>query len=155
MRDHSFAFIGFSENEPVTVLPASMVGRLPFGIYDRAFSRLDDAVARAKASLSCGVYEIDVRPVVTMVMDVVRNLAEQDTLWCQHAVRLRNKRWIRVGEGIAVLFWRADDKPESHVEILFVILTLIRNVGWVVHHDVESVIPERHPRVVGRDVRPM
>lgn len=137
------------------MLPASVMSDLPFGIDDWPLSRLDDAVASSKAGFSCGVDEIHMRPVVAVVMDIVRNFAEQDALWRQHAVRLGNKWRIGVSERIAVLFWRSDDKSESHVEVLLVVLALIWDVRWIVHDYVECAVAEWHLGIVGREVGPM
>jgi hypothetical protein len=52
------------------------MGRLPSRIDDRTFSGLDDAIARAETSISCGGYEVHVRPIVAVVVHVVRDLAK-------------------------------------------------------------------------------
>ena len=56
---------------------------------------------------------------------------------------------------VLVLFGRADDQPEAHVEILLVVLALIWNVRGVVNHDIERRVWEGHFRVVGHDLRPV
>ena len=49
LRDDSvralFAFLGFAKDQPITVLPSSMVCLLPLGIDDWPLANFDDAVA--------------------------------------------------------------------------------------------------------------
>jgi hypothetical protein len=135
------------------MLPPSVVRVFPFRIDDRTVPDLDNAIARAEAGLSRSFDEIDVRPIVTVMMNVVGDFAEQDSFQPQDAVRLPDERRVRMSKSVLVLFRRSQYKPESHVEIFLIILSLIRNVRRVVHDDIHGFIPERHIRVVGDHIR--
>ena len=58
------------------MLAAAVVGHLPLGIDDRAFTNLDDAVARLETRISCRLDQVYMSPLVAMVVDVIRNLTE-------------------------------------------------------------------------------
>jgi len=58
------------------MLPPSVVRVFPFRIDDRTVPDLDNAIARAEAGLSRSFDEIDVRPILTVMMNVVGDLAE-------------------------------------------------------------------------------
>jgi hypothetical protein len=70
------ALLRFSEDNPVAVLPSSMVSRLPFWVDDWAFTDLHDAVARHKVRLTRSRYQLDVSPLVTVMMHIVGDLTE-------------------------------------------------------------------------------
>jgi len=63
------------------MLPAGVVRVLPFGIDNRTFTDLDDAIARPEAGLSRSFDEVDMRPIIPVMMNVVGDLAEQNPLW--------------------------------------------------------------------------
>jgi hypothetical protein len=60
-------------------MPPGMVGHLPFGVDDRPLPHLDDAIAGAKAAGDRRFDDLQMRPLVTVIVDVIRNLAQQDT----------------------------------------------------------------------------
>jgi hypothetical protein len=101
-----FTFVGLAEDQSVAVLAARMVGRLPLGINDRPFSNLDNAITGLEArSLSC-LDQFDVRPLITVVMNVIGDLAEKDPFWLEDPVGFLDERRIRVGKRVSKLFWR-------------------------------------------------
>jgi hypothetical protein len=53
-----------------------MVRDLPFGIDNWSFSHLYEAVARRQSCLLAGADEIDVRPLIAMIVHVIDDLAE-------------------------------------------------------------------------------
>ena len=57
-------------------------------VYYRPFTNLDDAIAGPKADFVSCVDKLDMRPLVPMVMHIVRDLGEQNALGAQDAVRL-------------------------------------------------------------------
>ena len=63
------------------MLPAGVVRVFPFGVDNRTFTDLDDAIAGAEAGLSRSFDEVHVRPIVPVMMNVVGDLAEQNPLW--------------------------------------------------------------------------
>jgi len=84
------------------MLPPRVMSRFPLGINDWAFADLDDAVAGAKPRFSRSFYEIYVRPIVAMMMDVVCEFAEQNALRLKDAISFGHKRWVRVSKGILI-----------------------------------------------------
>ena len=58
------------------MLPAAVVSHFPLRVDDGALTNFDDAVARLESRTSCRPNELDVGPLVAMVVDVVSNLAE-------------------------------------------------------------------------------
>ena len=90
------ALFRLTKHQPETVLPSGVVGSLPLGVNNWPFSYLDYAVARHEAGLARGIYEVDVRPLITMMMYVVRYLAKQDTFRFEYAISFLYKRWERV-----------------------------------------------------------
>lgn len=71
--------MGLAEDQPVTMLAPGMVGNLPLGVDNRALSDLDNAVARTKSKCSGRLDKINMSPLVLVIVDVVADLAEQDT----------------------------------------------------------------------------
>jgi hypothetical protein len=70
------------KHQPVAMLPASVVRVFPFRIFridDGTAPDLDDAVARTEASLSRSFNEVHMRPIISVMMNVVGDLAQQDS----------------------------------------------------------------------------
>ncbi len=134
------------------MLPASMVRGLPLRVDDRAFADLDDAVTCAKAGIDRRPHQLHVRPLVSMVVDVVGDLAKEHTFRAQDAERLSDKRRVEMCEVIAVVGRRPEHQSEPCVEVLRSIAALVRNMGWVIHHHVECARLERQPSVVTNHV---
>lgn len=53
-----------------------MVSHLPLGVNDWPLADLDDAIARLESGVSGRLDEIDVSPLVAVMMDVVGDFAE-------------------------------------------------------------------------------
>jgi len=100
------------------MLTARVVGSFPFGVYDRPLSHFNDAIAWAKADAIGCVDQINMGPLIAMVVDIVTDLAEENPLRLQHAVGFSQERRIRVGETVPVLLRRSKDQTEADVEIL-------------------------------------
>jgi hypothetical protein len=60
------------------VLAPAVVRNFPLRIDDRPLPDFDDAIAGRKPNLAGSRDEIDMRPLVLMIMDVVGDLAEQN-----------------------------------------------------------------------------
>jgi hypothetical protein len=58
------------------MLPASVVRVFPFRVDDRTVPDLDNAVAGTEAGLSRSLDEVHMRPIITVMMDVVGYLTE-------------------------------------------------------------------------------
>ncbi len=61
------------------MLTPGMVGSLPLGVNDRSLPDLNDAIAWAKANPIRRLDQIDVSPLIPVVMDVVANLSKENT----------------------------------------------------------------------------
>ena len=120
-----------------------MVSHVPLRVDDGAFANPDDAVARLEARVSCCLNQLDVGPLVAMVMDIVSNLAEQNSLVLQYAVGFLNKRWEGMSEGVALFLRRLFSEAETFVEVFLLIPPLVRDVRRVVDHHVKEVISKR------------
>ena len=107
MRRCLFASVRFAKDQPIAVLPPTMVGNFPFRVHDRPLPYLNDAIASAKPDFPRGQDKIHVRPLVAVMMYVVGNFAEQNTFRAQHAPRLAQKRREGVGKVILQLLWYA------------------------------------------------
>jgi len=98
------ALLRFPKDDPVAVLPPGVVSRLPLRVDDWALADLHDAVTRHEARLACGVYQLDVGPLVTVVVHVVGDLAEQYAFFLQYAIGFTHERRERVSKRVMVLF---------------------------------------------------
>ena len=78
------------------------MGSLPLRVNNWPFSYFDDAVARRKAHLTRSIYELDVCPLIPMMMYVVGQFTEQDALRLQDPMGLFRKRRERVRKGVMV-----------------------------------------------------
>ena len=70
------------------MLTPRVVGSFPFGINYRPLSHFNDAVARAEADASRCVDQINMGPLIAMIVNIVTDLAEENPLWFQNAVGL-------------------------------------------------------------------
>lgn len=86
------SLLRFPEDQPVTVLAPTVVGGLPFGVDNGALSNLYDAVARQELGFPRGANQLDVGPLIAVMVHVVGNLAKEHSLWFQHPVSLPQKR---------------------------------------------------------------
>ena len=81
-----------------------MVSSFPFWINNWPFANFYDAITRRQARFPCGVNELNVGPLVPVVMNVIRNLAEQDTFGLQHPVSFLNEGRECVRKRVVVFF---------------------------------------------------
>ena len=58
------------------MLSPRVMGGFPPGIDDRTLPGLDNAIASAEPGFRCGVYEVQVGPIIAMMMYVIGDLAE-------------------------------------------------------------------------------
>lgn len=77
------------------------MSNFPLRVNDRSLANLDDAVAGLESNVSRRLHQFDVSPLVAMVVNVISDLREEDTLWPQNAICLSDKRWECVRKGIA------------------------------------------------------
>jgi hypothetical protein len=71
-----------------------MVGGFPLWVYDWSFAYFHDAVARTKTGRDCRIHKFDVRPLILVIMDIVRDFAEQYSFWPEDAVCLADERRV-------------------------------------------------------------
>ena len=100
----SLAFLRLSEHQPVAMLPSAVVRFLPFGVDDWSFANLHYAIAWHESDSARRIYQIDMRPLIAMVMDIIGDLAEQNAFSLQYAIRLAKEWWERVSESVMVFF---------------------------------------------------
>ena len=70
------------------------MGDVALGVNDRTIAGLDNTIARAEPSRRRGLNEIDMRPLIAMVVNVVSNLAKQNSVMLEHPICFVDKRWV-------------------------------------------------------------
>ena len=68
------AVFGFSKNEPVAMPTPAVVGYLPLGVDDGPLADFNNAIARHEARIFGCLDELDMRPLIAVVVNVIRNL---------------------------------------------------------------------------------
>lgn len=79
-----------------------MVCLFPLRVNDWPFTNLHNAVARHEADFAGGVNEFYVRPLIPVMVNVVRDLAEQNAFALQYAMGFAKERWEGVSESIVI-----------------------------------------------------
>jgi hypothetical protein len=149
------ALLRLAKHQPVAMLTSGMVRRLPSRVDDGPFANFYYAVAGREPSLACSIYQFDVRPLVTVMMDVVCDLAEQNALFPHHSIGFTSERRKRMRKRVMVFLRRAQHQAEARVEVFLDVSALIRNVWRVIHHRIETSIPKRHCSVVSHQTGPV
>jgi hypothetical protein len=144
-----FALVRFPEHKPVAVLASAVVRHLPLGVDDWPLSNLYDAIARLESYVSSCLNKLDVSPLVAVVVDIVRDFAEQNTFEFQDPVCLLNKWGKGVSEGVTHFLKGSGPQAKSYSEILLMVLALVGNMRGIVHDYVKEVRLEGHSGVVG------
>src|SRR6266403_3679229 len=135
------------------MLASAMVGCFPFWINNRTLSDLDNAIAGHESYLARRVYQLDMRPLVTVMMNIIRYFRKQDAFLPKYTMGFAQKGRERVCKRVLVLFGRANYKSETSSKVFLVVFALIGNVRWVVHYDIKARIPKWHRCVVGHQSR--
>lgn len=78
------------------MLAPSVVSRPPLRVDNRPAANFDDAITRAETHLLCSQGQIDMGPLIAMIMDIVGDLAEQDPLGFEDPIRFAEKARIRM-----------------------------------------------------------
>ena len=73
-----------------------MMRPLPFWVYDRPFPDFDNAIAGDESKGFCRFNEIDVSPLITVVVNVIGYFAQKDAFRLQHFVSLSEKRRVSI-----------------------------------------------------------
>ena len=82
-----FTFLRFAKNKPIAVLASAVMSLFPLRVDDWPFPYLDDAITRQKAGCACGSDEFDVCPLITVMMDVIGDLAQENAFRLQYPIR--------------------------------------------------------------------
>jgi hypothetical protein len=132
-----------------------MMGNLPFRVNDWAFPDFYDAVAGAESDGPSSLNQVQMRPLITVSVNVIADLAKQDPLRLQDAICFPYERGVGMGETIAVLLGGTDRQAKAAIEILGPVLALIWYVGGIVDDHVEEGGAKRHVAIVANDLRPV
>jgi hypothetical protein len=89
----------------MTVLAARFMRLFPPRVNHAAFSDFDHAIARTKTDLCGGLKKIDMCPLITMVVNLIRYFTEQNSFRAPDAVSFRNERRVHEREIKSLLFW--------------------------------------------------
>lgn len=135
------------------MLAPAVMGILPSGIHNRTFADFDNAIAGSETGLSSGVYKVNMCPLVAVMVDVIHNFAEQNTLVFKNSIRFLSERRVGVRKGITPFLWRLPAQAKPLVKILLLVSALVRDVRWVVNHYVKEGIPKRSRGVIRHDGR--
>jgi hypothetical protein len=76
---------------------------LPLWINNRTLSDFNDAVTRGEADFPGCIYQLDVGPLIPMMVDVIGDLAKQHALRLQDSIRFSHEWRECVRERVAVL----------------------------------------------------
>jgi len=133
------------------MLASAVVRHRPSRVNDWRFANLDDAVARTKARRYSGLSKFHVRPLILMIVNVVRDLAKQNTVGPQDTHRFVNEQRVKIGERIAVLLRGAPTEPKPGIEVLLLVFALIRNMGWIIDNYIKGPSPKWHHHVVANN----
>lgn len=121
---------------------SGVVGDLPPGIDDRSFSHLDYAVASTEPCRGGCLYQVDVSPLQSMVVNIVGDLAEQHRFLFQYPVGFPQEWRIGMREVVAGLGRRFWAQPEPCVKVLLPVFALVGNVWWIVDDHVKRICLE-------------
>ena len=81
---------------------ATVMRRLPFRIDDRPFPNFDNTIAGDKPDGLRRLDQIDMSPLVSMIVDVICNLPEKHTLRLENLISILEERRKRVREALAM-----------------------------------------------------
>lgn len=125
-----------------------MMCYFPLWVDDWAFPYLDDAITRNETNYTGCIYQFMVRPLITVVVNIVGNLSEQNPFIPQHSVSLAHEWRERMRERVAVLLRGVKFKAKPLLEILLIVFALIRNMRRIVDDHVITRILKWHVGVV-------
>ena len=123
-------------------MASAVVGLLPLRIDDRTSPNFDDAVAGPKARVNGSLDQLNVRPLVLVMVDIISNLAEQNPLVFQDAVSFSDERGVGMGEGVALFLRGFSAQPEALMKILLLVSPLVWDVRRIVNHYVKKTVLE-------------
>jgi hypothetical protein len=113
----SFTTIRLTKDYPIAMLSPRVMRGLPLGINDWPFAYLDNAVASGKARVLSGSDEVNVSPLIAVVVYVVSYFTKEYAIVDEYTPSFGHEGWIGVGEAIPIFFRRTGTKPEAYVEV--------------------------------------
>src|SRR5215510_7960404 len=90
-----------------------------------------------------------------MVVDIVRDLAQQNAFRTEDPESFPAERRVKVGEVIALLPGRSHAESEASGEVFLLVPSLIWNMRRVVYDYLKSAVLERHRCIVADNGRAM
>src|SRR5947209_11502414 len=109
----SFALVRLAKDQPITVMPARVVGGFPFRRNNWSLANLHDAIAGTESSSGRYFDDFDMGPLESVSVNVVSNLAEENPFRLEHPVCLLEEGRIQVGEVVAVAGRRFQDQAKA------------------------------------------
>ena len=100
------------------MLAPAVMGSLPFRIDDRPLPNFYDAIASDKPDGFRRFDEVDVSPLIAVVVNVIGHFAEKNTLRLEDLVSFFEKRGKRMRETITVFFRGPDTQSEAVGKVL-------------------------------------
>src|ERR1044071_2154889 len=102
-----FTAIRFSENDPIRMLAAGMMSSPPLWVYNWSLAYLNDAITGGKSDILSCTNQIYVRPLITMVMYIICNLTQKNTIVNECAPGLNHEIGIGMSEAISIVLRRS------------------------------------------------
>jgi len=129
------------------------MGRLPPWVDDRPLTNLDDAVAGFESSFLGCKDKFNMRPLIAMMVNVVRNLTKKNTLRFQNSISFQNERRVGVRKSVSHFFWRPRPQPKPDSEVLLLVSSLVRDVRGIIDDHVKKIVLKWHLGIVSDNAR--
>jgi len=71
-----FTLRGLPKDDPITMLSSTVMGCFPSGVDNRRGASLYDAITRTETCFIRGSNQFDMRPLILVVVNIIRNLTE-------------------------------------------------------------------------------
>ena len=111
------------------MLAPCVVGNFPLRVNNRPFAGFHDAVARIQPRQGSRPHHFHMSPLVAVVVDIVRNLAKENSFRPQNSMSLLGKGFVKMRKIVAVFRRGFDTQAKPLAEILLAILPLVRHMG--------------------------
>ena len=89
------------------MLSPAMMRDFPTRVDNWSGTSLYYAITSSETRTYRSLNQFNVRPLILVMMYVIRDLAEENAFRNQGSVRLAHERWIKVREGIAIFLGRS------------------------------------------------
>lgn len=132
-------------------MAAGVVCFFPARIGDRPLANLDNAIASGESHGNSRLNQHDMGPLEPVPMNIVSDLAKENSFPAQDAIGLLHKRRIEMAEVVTLFERRFQNQAKAGVEILGAVASLVRDVRWIVDDRVKAAVLEGHAHVVADD----